>query len=311
MYFEKYIKYKNKYLELKKLLGGAPIYNNLHYLGQGAENIAFLLSDGNTIRIRKDCETLGQNEITTVTKMKDNTPLYFVKILALGKCNDLRGRLSKEVKNFCDDKLVGDLCNYTYILMETAVGGNYLQYFGLAFKDLLNNSNFDKLIINETNINKMRMFVTFLFSFLNKMVDGLISANTKLGGFVHFDLNFRNCNVNPENGNPIIFDFGGSTIGKINDNSDILNYIKEILTDTNLDPGVYNSVYSDFESKSSEDKLLIKNNFYKLNKILREQPRINSLITKYFVSTKTSFGGVRLSIGANRESLEKFKTSLN
>ena len=100
MYQEKYLKYKNKYLQLKKLIGGAPIYTGLKYLGQGAENIAFLLSDGNTIRIRKDCEKLGNDEITTVTKMKDNTPSYFVKILALGKCNDLRGRLKKRYCRF-------------------------------------------------------------------------------------------------------------------------------------------------------------------------------------------------------------------
>ena len=70
----------------------------------------------------------------------------------------------------------------------------------------------------------MSSFVTFLFSFLNKMVDGLINANTKLGGFIHNDLNYRNCNINSSN-NPIIFDFGGSTVGKMGDNSDILNYI--------------------------------------------------------------------------------------
>ena len=53
----------------------------------------------------------------------------------------------------------------------------------------------------------MSSFVTFLFSFLNKMVDGLINTNTKLGGFIHNDLNYRNCNVDPSNYNPIIFDF--------------------------------------------------------------------------------------------------------
>jgi serine/threonine protein kinase len=311
MYQNKYLKYKNKYLQLKNLMGGAPIYKGLQLLGQGAENFAFLLPDGNTLRIRKDCETLGQNEITTITKMKDNTPLYFVKILAIGKCNDLRGRLKNDIVDFCDDKLLGDICNYTYIIMETAPGGNFLQYYGLQFKDLLNKPNFDELIVSADNQQKINAFVGFLFSFLNKIVDGLIDANTKLNGFIHKDFNYRNCNVVHSNGNPIIFDFGESKVGTIGDNSDILNYIKEILEDAQLQSNVYITVFPDYESKSPDEKILIKNNFYKLSKVLRAHPKINALITKYFVSAVTSYGGIRLSIGPSRESLETFKTKLN
>jgi hypothetical protein len=242
--------------------------------------------------------------------MKDNTPSYFVKILALGKCNDLRGRLKSDILDFCDDKLIGDICNYTYILMETAKGGNLLIYYGSQFKALLNNSKFDSLIINADNISKINDYVNFLFIFYNKIVDGLIDANTKLGGFKHNDLNYRNCNVDPSTGNPIIFDFGGSQIGTVGDNTDILNFIKETLSDVNLDSGVYSSVFLDYESKSTEERKLIKDNFYKLNKVLRAHSKINSIVTKYLTSASTSYGGIRLSIGPSRQSLEEFKTFL-
>ena len=305
MYKQKYLKYKNKYIELKKLIGGAPIYNNLKFLGQGADNIVFLLPDNNAIRIRKNCEIFNSNELLTISKMKDNTPKYFVKILALGKCNDLKNRLKTDIINFCDDKLLGDICNYTYIIMELAKGCNILQYYGLKFKDLLNNSNFDTLIeLNKLRINE---FIIFLFKFLNKITEGLIDANKKLGGFIHFDLNYRNCNVDPETENPIIFDFCSSSIGKVGDNSDILNYIKDILSDSNLDVSVYSSIFSDYETKSSEEKLLIKTNFYKLNKIIREENKLNIFINKYFYLIQE---GVRLNIKDDRESLETFIVSL-
>ena len=307
MYHDKYLKYKNKYLQLKNLKGGAPIYNDLQYLGQGAENIVFKLPDSdNIIRIMKNCEKLLEGEINTINKMVNNTPLYFVNIVALGNCNDLKDRLKSDIVNFCDDKLMGDMCNYTYIIMHTATGQNVLQYYGLQFKDLLNNNDFDNLI---KNVN-MTVFVTFLFSFLNKMVDGLIDANTKLGGFIHGDLNFRNCYVDPSY-NPIIFDFGASIIGKIGDNSDILEYIRTMLSDTNLESPVYISVFPDYESKAVPEKTLIKNNFYKLHKVLRANPQISALISAYLISAPTSYGGVRLNILPARQSLEEFKTTLN
>ena len=284
-----------------------PIYNSLKYLGEGEESMVFLLPDSdNTIKILKNCNKCSNMEISTITKMINNTPLYFVKIIAFGKCIDVKDKLKSDIVNFCNNKLIGDTCNYSYILMKIATGGTFLQYYGLQFKDLLNNNDFDKLI---KNVN-MTVFVRLLFSFLNKIIDGLIDANTKLGGFIHNDLDYRNCYIDPLS-NPIIIDFGLSTIGKIGDNTDILFFIKKILSDENLESPLYISIFPDYELKSDLEKTLIKNNFYKLNTVLRSNPKINALITKYFTYFPTINKGMLLLMLPARQSLETFKIKLN
>ena len=290
------------------LMSDKPIYNDLIYLGEGLENMVFLLPDSdNTIRILKNCIKHSDMEINTITKMINNTPLYFVKIIAFGECIDVKDKLKSDIINFCNNKLLGDMCNYSYILMKNATGGTFLQYYGLQFKNILNNNDFDRLI---KNVN-MTVFVTFLFSFLNKTVDGLIDANTRLGGFIHGDLDYKNCHVDSSY-NPIIFDFGFSTIGKNGDNSDILTYIEKILSDENLESSsLYISIFPDYETKSDLEKTLINNNFYKLNKVLRAHPKIHALITEYFTYLPTSTSGMRLSTIQNIQSLEVFKIRLN
>jgi len=312
----KYLKYKTKYLELKKLIGGAANFGDLKYLGSGADNVTFLLSNKNNtiIRIRKGCMILEDNELETVNKMINNTPLYFVKILKVGECNDIKDKLTSEIENvkdFCNDNNSNNTtCNYTYIIMENASGINLLHYYGECFKNLLTSTSFDLDINNESNKKKMLEYINFLFGFFIKMVDGLISANDKLGGFIHGDLNFRNCNVENNTNNPIIYDFGASSIGEINNNQDILNYIKDILTDTNLDAFVYRLIFTNYDTLHDSERKLIKENFYKLNKTLRQNKKIESLL-KYFNQSPTSYGGVRLNFNSQKfEPLAQFKESL-
>ena len=84
-----------------------------------------------------------------------------------------------------------------------------------------------------------------------------------------------------------------------------------MLSDTNLESPVYISVFPDYELKAVPEKTLIKNNFYKLHKVLRANPQISALISAYLISAPTSYGGVRIEIGPGRQSLEEFKTKLN
>lgn len=53
-YYTKYLKYKNKYLELKNQIGGT--YRNLKYLGEGAESIVYETNDNKALKIMKKPE---------------------------------------------------------------------------------------------------------------------------------------------------------------------------------------------------------------------------------------------------------------
>jgi hypothetical protein len=231
-YETKYLKYKNKYKNLKNLYGG--VFNIIKYLGSGAENMAFEIDDKRIIRVRKNCEKLGK-EIIILKKIQKQSPLYFVKIHEIGKCNDLIDKFNntENITNFCNSTGVTltKLCEYDYVIMENANGINIIDYIIKYLKE-----NFgDKLEKEDLNldddINKISLntLIIKLLQIFKKICDGLIDAQNKIPNFYHGDLNYRNIFINETNLDPIIFDFGNSNDNFKVNSTDILNYMQDII----------------------------------------------------------------------------------
>lgn len=297
-YYAKYLKYKTKYVLLKKQKGGDSQFKNIKYLGQGAENYAFQLEHGQILRIRKNCERLGESENNVLTELAGKTIKHFIKVFSKGNCFDLRDKLSDQVTEFCElnNLETASLCNYDYVIMNNAEGTNLLNYTTKTFSEQLQLPDInviDKQLI--TNHKKL------LINFFQKITIGLIDANTQLNGFKHKDLNYRNCYIDI-NLEPIIFDFGASLIGfgSIETNSsDILDFITDILSDSTIDTNEFAYGITTFKDLSKGEKDIIKSNYYKLTNMIRSDEQINQFIIKYFNENKTSFGGIRLSIKLN------------
>ncbi len=229
IYYKKYIKYKNRYINLRNLCGGNP-FLNVKYLSSGAENMGFDIGNNQVLRIRKDCEKLQQTEIEILNKIIINSPRYFVKIYKIGSCKDLKTKFENKesVTEICNN-ISGDLCDYTYVIMENANGINIIDYI-LKYLDNTFTKINDTILNLEDNDTRVLLndLIIYLLQIFEKICDGLIDAQSKIPKFYHGDLNYRNVFINDSTLDPTIFDFGASS-DKINNNSlDILNYIKDI-----------------------------------------------------------------------------------
>lgn len=293
MYQEKYLKYKAKYLKLKNLLQGGGL-EILEYLGQGADNIAFKLKDGKVIRIMKNCGKLEETERTILTELTGKAPKYFVRIYLVGKCTDLRDKISKDMKTFCD--AIGEnMCEYNYVILDRAYGTNYSNFFFAQFKDLILADDFDEQITRPDVIAKINDFAEKSKNYIIKIIEGLTDANVKLNGFRHGDFNYRNCFIDDEF-NPTIFDFGGSSINNTvtPESSDIFNYLKQIITDVEVGSAVYEHSLPTWDDMESAKKSQIKKNFMKLRNQFRTHPKINGIIQNYFTSLPHPDGGIKV-----------------
>lgn len=229
IYYKKYIKYKNRYINLRNLCGGNP-FLNVKYLGSGAENMGFDIGNNQVLRIRKNCEKLKQTEIEILNKIKKDSPRYFVKIYEIGTCKDLKTKFEniESVSEICNN-ISGDLCDYTYVIMEKANGINIidyiLKYLDTTFTKI--NDTILNLVDNDTKV-LLNDLIIYLLQIFERICDGLIDAQSKFLNFYHGDLNYRNVFINDSTLDPTIFDFGASS-DKINNKSlDILNYIQDI-----------------------------------------------------------------------------------
>jgi len=306
-YYKKYFKYKTKYIQLQQTLNGGNPFLGVKYLGQGAENIAYDIGNNKILRIRKNCESLG-NEIVMLNFIKDKKPKYFVVIYDIGKCTDLITKFTpddkdedkiKKITEICNtfvilassrnderNNISGDLCEYSYVIMENAKGINIIQYIINYLKK--NIAEIDTKIIditNKDNIILLNDLVIYILQIFENISIGIKDAQQKIPNFYHGDLNYRNVYINDSNLEPTIFDFGASNqnIGT-NKSIDILNYIRD--TNNNI---------SDFVNKENQfvknnvknivnyilDKYSFTNDYYKIRissqkyKILDIKPNFN------------------------------------
>jgi hypothetical protein len=204
-YYKKYLKYKNKYAELKRMQsmrGGA--YEGLRYLGEGAESIVYAMPDGKALKIIKDFESRIKEEEKLVFDAVKDIP-NFPKIYAMGNCKS-NVKPDRDMTKFCMEE--GD--DYQYVIMDIIDGKDMLEIFYDKFKDYIN---LDPAVLNlnDAVLNaKMIEFETFYVEVIKKMVNALKRANDAVR-FRHNDLDFRNCLVSAA-GVPTIIDFGQSAI---------------------------------------------------------------------------------------------------
>ena len=281
-YQSKYLKYKTKYLELKKQLGGTE-FNDLTYLNSGAENSAFKMPDGKILRVRKGCNRLEDDEKTVMLKIIEHKPKYFAMIYSVGKCADLKGKKLELAKSMCAVS-EGVLCDYDYVIMEEAPGTTFLIFSLQQFKDLVMNSDFDTEIEKADTKDKIRQFAKNSAEYLIKIIDGLMDANTKFVNYKHNDLNHRNCHTD-EFFVPTIFDYGASKISAIPSQdqcSDAFNYIKNMLNDSELDVVFYNGAMPEWRTLNLEMRKKVVKNFRTVRRQFRQYEVFNKLCSDYY-----------------------------
>lgn len=226
-YFDKYLKYKAKYLKLKSQIGGE--YTNLQYLGQGAESIVYGMKDGFALKVIKDpSKRISDEERDIMQKLSDLKSPYFPQIKAFGNCKN-NIQLDERTTRFCVVEKEKEETDYQYIVMEIINGKDMMTIFYETFKDYANNERLD--LTNLEFARKINDFSNYFIEIIKKIVDGLILANKEYK-FRHGDFDFRNCLIK-EDGTPVIIDFGSSTIGDKSKDSpeckDITAYIRSIL----------------------------------------------------------------------------------
>jgi tRNA A-37 threonylcarbamoyl transferase component Bud32 len=219
-YYQKYIKYKIKYITLSEKINGT--YSNLSYLGQGAESIVFKMQDGKVLKIYKNFKNENENVIINEL-IKYNFP-NFPKYHALGQCKN-KDLITNETKTFCI-KDTGTNYTYNYIIMDEIKGNDMLDIFFTTFQKYLLQD--IKIAIDlEKEIN---MFCKFFLKITIKIAEALQIAYKEIN-FRHNDLDFRNCLI--EGDIPTILDFGQATI-HINESEcrDIMSFINSSLSDS-------------------------------------------------------------------------------
>lgn len=269
----KYLKYKTKYLELKKQVGG---FSELTFLGMGAENVAFRMSDGKILRVRKGCEKLDEIEKVVVRRLEEVKPKYFALVRSVGKCSDLKGKNLSTATTMCN-AVGGEVCDYDYVIMDDAPGTNFSVFFLQQFENLITRDDFDEQIVQSVTKDKIADFSRRSSEYIQKIIVGLMDANSKLGNYKHCDLNYRNCHIS-ESFVPTIFDYGASKIGaNLPQCSDILEYLRSILADPNLEEAVYKSLFPTWSDDSFGGAR--RNKIIKNFRAVRKQFRLNKVFT--------------------------------
>jgi len=222
-YYKKYIKYKNKYLMIKKNMKGGT-YTGLRYIGEGAESIVYDMGDGKVLKIIKNQNMrISDRERSVIEAVKDIP--NFPKVYIYGLCkNNIKP--DRETNVFCVD----NGSEYQYIIMDKIDGKDILEIFYDKFKDYLNLDEIElrSKLEDETFVSKITKFVHFYINIIKKIVSSLKIANDAVR-FRHNDFDFRNCLISPT-GEPTIIDFGQSTIGNPSlECKDIFSYVNSFL----------------------------------------------------------------------------------
>jgi hypothetical protein len=131
MYKKKYLKYKNKYILFKNQIGG--VFNNLSYLGEGAESIVFKMETGTALKIVKNTKKfISDNEKEIISKLTELRTLNFPTFHAIATCKSDTAP-DKDTREFCISGSTGKL--YQYIIMDTINGNDMMNIFFDIFKD--------------------------------------------------------------------------------------------------------------------------------------------------------------------------------
>lgn len=282
MYYEKYMKYKKKYELLKNnsiniaQTGGN--YNNLVYLGQGAESFVFKTEDGKAIKIIKNvAKRINPVEKEVMQRVSDLESPHFPKVHAMGICKN-RTELTRDSTDFC----IGSdgSYEYEYILMDIVNGNDMMTLFYKKFKTHLNKVFID---IEDDDINmKVEEFSQLLMDVIIQLAHVLKSSSDAIG-FRHSDFNYGNCIINRENV-PVIIDFGQSSLGQagILECSDLIGFFKSIVNGLNCGSReTLSKVFPKLKEEGSEEpkRLIIKKNCEEIMKKVKAHKKIKEVVS--------------------------------
>ena len=239
---KKYIKYRTKYENLKKIqVGGQadrimdkPIYNqnggvfnNLVYLGQGAESVVFKTEDGKAIKVIKNhANRISATEQCIMQQLSALESSYFPKVYAIGLCKNDHP-VTEDTKTFC----VGSkgAHEYQYILMDAVDGKDMMNIFYAKFKTHIQNVAMDA---NDPDlVAEIEEFSAMFIRVYAKLAEAFKLAHDGFG-FRHGDFDYRNC-VIKEDGTPVVVDFGASFLARAESNcKDMMGFYRSMFGGT-------------------------------------------------------------------------------
>lgn len=272
-YYTKYLKYKTKYLELKNQIGGR--YQNLTFLGEGAESVVYKTSDNKALKIMKKAENfMSPTESAIITKIQELNLPNFPKYYLFGKCKSLVDP-DKDTTEFCINDDEGK--EYQYIIMDTIEGEDMMTLFYKTFSRYFISEQID--FQSDDYNNTKEYYIIFLLKVCLKIVQVLKDANEKFG-FRHNDFDYRNCMIK-EDGTPIIIDFGSSSM---NDHAafqckDIRAFVNSVVKGSYCNAkAVYEKVFPSDIIQNKKD--LFISNCQLISKDIENDNRITELWSK-------------------------------
>lgn len=268
----KYIKYKFKYLNLKKQIGGE-LFNDLSYLGQGAESYVYSKGDNEVLKIIKKPESfIPESEIEISNKLKENGLDNFMYYQSIGTCYSNLNPDEATTK-FCITEPSGSF-TYQYIIMRQAKGTNLLRKFYLTFNDYLKGKPIVK--DNEELISLIEKYISDYLIILKNLALNLKLANEKIG-FRHGDLDYRNFTVDESN-NVYIYDFGSSRID-VFDSYECMDFRSALISSLNSSYLKSETVLQkEYITLTEEDKTKITSNGNTILKLINKNIKIDQLL---------------------------------
>lgn len=232
-YYDKYIKYKKKYMDLKNnFYGGSGDSNklddhnkykftNIEFIGETPDEYKFKAGNDATLIILKNTDSrmldryLSNERIFYIMNKEDS---FFAKPYEIQRCDDIN--INKNTKSICRTKkqstMINNPINNVYFLETKNNTANIINIFHKIFEKEINTG------LNDNSGEKMNLFIKNYISMLHIIENKLKNAFEKKG-FIHDNLQFSTITVN-NNWNPNLYDYSGSRINeKYNGNANFID----------------------------------------------------------------------------------------
>lgn len=216
-YYNKYLKYKNKYNIIKNQSGGANTdLLNIKYIKQGADTILYRIEGTDrVIKIMKTSKFWKDNELDVYleiikrTTFKDkNIDINFPYIYMLGQMNVPNMALINETTTSINLNTIksDDTIIRCFIIMDYINGKSIIDIFIFYFQHYINNG-----VTKDAEYESVKQIFIDVFLDITKKLIYIFQTTNILFGFRHKDFDFRNCLILEDN-TPVLLDFGESSI---------------------------------------------------------------------------------------------------
>jgi hypothetical protein len=196
-----------------KTMRGGKVFEGLRYISEGAQGATYLTRNNKILKFLKRGET-GDEEVKIHSKINELRLPYFPKFIKYGK-----GYTNDPIINSAPNGITTLLPAFTELFNSNRNGAYEYNYILMEF--IKNSKKFPDYIsgkIEEIIPGKTRpltneeidVLVDHIIQILCKLTFAFYVA-MKVYNFTHKDFHMNNCLIR-ENGDPVIIDFGGSTL---------------------------------------------------------------------------------------------------